>query len=73
MRTQKETDLQEENERLKAELHDTVTTKYHDDLVQQWHTQVVELQARVAELEADLDSAEEYICELKAEQEKDDG
>jgi len=42
MRTQKETDLQEENERLRA---------------------------RVAELEADLDSAEEYICELKAEQE----
>ena len=27
------------------------------------------LRARVAELEADLDSAEEYICELKAEQE----
>ena len=62
-------DLMDKIDRLTAELHGTVTTKYHDDLMHQWHTQVVELQARVAELEADLDSAEEYICELKAEQE----
>ena len=32
-------------------------------------TELSRLQAVVAELEADLDSAEEYICELKAEQE----
>ena len=33
-----------------------------------WAADEIErLQARVAEVEADLDSAEEYICELMAE------
>ena len=31
--------------------------------------EIERLQARVEELEGDLDSAEEYICELRAEQE----
>jgi hypothetical protein len=43
--------LEAEIERLAAELHGTVTTKYHDDLMHQWHVQVVELQARVEALE----------------------
>jgi len=30
---------------------------------------IAKLDSRISELEADLDSAEEYICELKAEQE----
>jgi len=29
----------------------------------------IKLQARISEVEGDLDSAEEYICELRAEQE----
>ena len=32
-------------------------------------TELSQLQARISELEGDLDSAEEYICELRAEQE----
>jgi len=63
MRTQKETDLQEEIERLQA-----CFDQRNDALIASCKRNS-ELQDRIAELEADLDSAEEYICELRAEKE----
>jgi len=38
-------------EELEAQLKGTVTTKYHDDLVQQWHEEVVSLKTKLEDLE----------------------
>ena len=53
------------------ELRGKITTPYDriDRLRLMAAEEIVCLQARICELEGDLDSAEEYICELKAEQE----
>ena len=40
---------------LEAALHGTVTTKYHDDLMHQWHVKVVDLEAEVERLSAELE------------------
>ena len=77
MRTQKETDLQAENERLQASLKScregsVIFSRIHDrhvEKIERLNTELNEHEARIAELEGDLDAAEEYICELRAEKE----
>jgi len=71
MRTQKETDLHDLIKRLRDHGENAVSYPFHKsrELSRDAAYEVERLRARVAELEGDLDSAEEYICELKTDQE----